>query len=182
MSDTPQQYTQRLLSQTKGQQPLKVQSATPKKIKQLIKRQSAAKLRKRPAPEKWSVAEIVTHLVDTEFAGGFRMRMILGAPGTPIGAFDQDAWALAGHYGKRDAHESLGHFTALRQANLAMLKHLAPEQWKHYGIHAERGQETVEHIVTMFAGHDLNHLGQIEAIVASSGKKKTKTKAKKKKK
>ena len=42
-----------------------------------------------------------------------------------------------------------------REANLALYKSLSPEQWKHYGMHAERGQESVEHIVNMLAGHDV---------------------------
>ena len=41
------------------------------------------------------------------------------------------------------------------------------EQWKQHGMHAERGVETIEHIVRLMAGHDLNHLGQIERIVAA---------------
>lgn len=167
MTETPQQYTQRMLRQAEGQEPLKVQAATPKKIKTLLKGQSAAKLRKRPAPDKWSVAEIVTHLLDAELVGGYRMRTILGAPGIPIAAFDQDVWAASGHYAQRDAHRSLQHFTALREANLALLKTLTSEQWKHYGMHAERGQESIEHIVTMFAGHDVNHIKQIQTIVAA---------------
>jgi hypothetical protein len=171
MSETPQQYTQRMLAQTNGQKPLKVQAATAKKIKALIKGKPAAKLRKRPAPDKWSVAEIVTHLLDAEIVGGYRMRMILGAPGGPIPAFDQNAWVLSGHYDKRDAYQSLEHFTAVREANLALLKTLTPEQWKHYGMHAERGQESIEHIATMFAGHDVNHIKQIENIVAAKKKK-----------
>jgi len=170
MTETPQQYTQRMLRQAEGQKPLKVQAATAKKIKTLIKGKPAANLRKRPAPDKWSVAEIITHLLDAEIVGGYRMRTILGAPGGPIAAFDQDVWATSGHYGKRDAHQSLQHFTALREANLALLKTLTPEQWKHYGMHAERGQESIEHIVTMFAGHDVNHIKQIQAIVSAKKK------------
>lgn len=165
MGETAQQYIQRILGQLEGQTPLKVQAATAKKIEKLLKGVPASKLRKRPAPEKWSVAEIVTHLADTEIVSGFRMRMILGAPGTPIAAFDQDAWVTAGHYDKRDARKSLEHFRAIREANLALLKTLTPEQWKHHGMHAERGQETIEHIVRMFAGHDINHTKQIERIV-----------------
>jgi hypothetical protein len=46
-----------------------------------------------------------------------------------------------------------------------ILAHLA-DQWKHFGIHSERGEESIERIVRMFAGHDLNHLRQVEAIVA----------------
>lgn len=172
MSETPQQYIQRILGHAAGHEPLRVQAITPKKIKSLIAGHSAAALRKRPAPDKWSVAEIVTHLVDTDIVGGFRMRFILGAPGSNIQGFDQDAWAIAGHYGSRDAHQSLEHFAAVRAANLAMLKTLGPEQWQHHGIHSERGHETIQHIVTMYAGHDLNHLKQIEAIVADTKKTK----------
>jgi DinB superfamily len=170
MTETPQQYIQRILGHLDGQKPLKVQATTAAKIKTLVKGKPAAKLRKRPAPDKWSVAEIVTHLVDTEIVGGYRMRTILGAPGGPIAAFDQDVWATSGHYANRDAHQSLEHFTAVREANLALLKTLTPEQWKHYGMHAERGQETIEHVVRMFAGHDLNHIQQIQNIVAPQNK------------
>jgi DinB superfamily len=92
--------------------------------------------------------------------------LILGAPGTPIAAFDQDAWVTSGHYAKRDPHKSVEQFRVIREANLALLKSLTPEQWKHYGTHAERGQESIERIVQMFAGHDINHLRQIEGILA----------------
>lgn len=166
MKETPQQYTQRVVGYTQGKQPLAVQAATAKKIQRLIKGVPTAKLRKRPAPDKWSVAEILAHLADAEIVGGFRMRLILGAPGTPIAAFDQDSWVTSGHYLKRDPRKSAEQFRAVRDANLGLLKSLKPEQWKHYGMHSERGQETIEHIVTMFAGHDLNHLRQIEQILA----------------
>jgi hypothetical protein len=53
----------------------------------------------------------------------------------------------------------------VREANLALLKSLSPDQWKHYGQHAERGQESIEHIVRMVAGHDINHIHQIERIL-----------------
>lgn len=166
MPENPQQYTQRILGNVADQEPLKVQAATPKKIERLVTRASASKLRKRPAPGKWSVAEIVAHLADTEIVVGWRVRLILGAPGTPIQAFDQDAWVRALHYEKRSPRESLAQLRAVRAANLALYKSLSPEQWKHFGMHSERGQESVEHIVRMMAGHDLNHLRQIEQILA----------------
>ncbi len=95
MKETPQQYTQRVTSYVEGKQPLAIQAATPKKLERLIKGVPTAKLRKRPAPEKWSVSEILAHLADAEIVGGFRMRLILGAPGTPIAAFDQDSWVIS---------------------------------------------------------------------------------------
>jgi DinB superfamily len=166
MPETPEQYRARMLSHLDGKDPLKLQAAAPKKIERLLKGVSAAKLRKRPAPGKWSIAEIIGHVADTELVGGFRMRLILGAPGTTIAAFDQDTWVTALHYDKRDVRKSLEQFRALREANLALLKTLTRDQWKQHGIHSERGPETVETIVNMFAGHDLNHIAQIEAILA----------------
>jgi hypothetical protein len=166
MKETPQQYTQRVVGYVEGKQPLAVQAATAKKLERLIKGVPTSKLRKRPAPDKWSVAEILAHLADAEIVAGFRMRLILGSPGTPVAAFDQDAWVTSGHYAKRDPRKSVEQFRAVREANLALLKSLTPEQWKHYGVHSERGQESMEHIVRMFAGHDVNHLRQMEGILA----------------
>jgi len=167
MNETPQQYTQRMLGNVQGQDPLKVQAATSKKLDRLIKGVSAAKLRRRPEPQKWSVAEILAHLADVEIVIGWRLRSILGAPGTAIQAFDQDSWVEALHYEKRDPRLSVAQMRVARDANLALLKSLTPEQWKHFGMHSERGQESIEHIVRMIAGHDLNHMQQIERILAA---------------
>jgi len=170
MQETIEQYKQRIMGHLGDQQPLKVQAATPGKIAKLMKRAPSARLKKRPAPGKWSVGEILAHLADTELVGGYRVRTILGAPGTPIQAFDQDKWAEAENYAKRDPKQSLRTFTTLREANLALLKSLKPEQWRHFGIHAERGEESIERIAQMYAGHDINHLKQIEAILAPKKK------------
>jgi len=167
MPETPQQYTQRILGQVAGQEPLKVLAATPKKLERLVARASAAKLRKRPAPDKWSVAEVLAHLADAEIVIGWRVRSVLGAPGIPVQAYDQNAWVTALHYDKRNAKDSLAQLRAVRAANLVLYKSLTPEQWKQYGTHSERGQESVEHIVRMIAGHDLNHVQQIERMLAS---------------
>jgi len=166
MKETVQEYVQRIQGKLAGQDPLKVQSTTAKKLARLIKGTSPAKLRKRPAPEKWSPAEIIAHLADVEIAVSWRVRSILGAPGIPVQAFDQDAWVVAGHYGKRDARKSLEQFRVLRETNLKLYKMLSPEQWKHYGLHAERGEESIERIVQMLAGHDINHLEQVERLLA----------------
>jgi len=170
MQETIEQYKQRIMGYTNGQNPLKVQAATPGKIDKLIKGVPKARLTKRPAPGKWSVGEILAHLADSELVAGYRMRSILGAPGTPIAAYDQDKWAEAENYAKHDPAVSLGVYRALRQANLRLMKSLRPEQWKHFGMHSERGEESVERLAQMMAGHDLNHLGQIVAILAPKKK------------
>src|SRR6266542_863033 len=165
MNETARQYIQRITAHVEGKQPLAVQAATAKKLERLVKGVPTSKLRKRPASDKWAVSEIVAHLGDAGIVIGFRMRLILGAPGTPIAAFDQDSWVTSGHYEKRDPSKSVEQFRVLREAKLALLKSLTPEQWKQYGMHSERGEETIEHIVRMTAGHDMNHLQQIERIL-----------------
>lgn len=170
MKETAEQYISRILGNLGDQHPLKVQSKTADRLAKLVKGVPKGKLAKRPAPEKWSVSEILAHLADSEIVGGWRMRLILGSDGAPIQAYDQDTWVGALHYSRRDPHEAMETFRALRQANLAMLKRLKPEQWENHGIHSERGRETVLHIVKMFAGHDVNHIRQVEAILAAQGK------------
>ena len=165
MKETPHQYTSRILAHVEDLKPMEVQASTPKRLESFVQGISAATLRKRPAPDKWSVAEIIAHLADAEIAIGWRMRLILGSPGTPIQAFDQDSWITALHYEKRDPRKDLIQFRVLREANLALLEALTPEQWKQFGMHAERGQESIEHIVRLIAGHDLNHIQQIERIL-----------------
>jgi len=94
--------------------------------------------------------------------------MILSQNGTPVQAFDQDAWANTFNYIQRDSKSSLETFRVLRENNLVLLKSVPKNLWENYGMHQERGKESIAHIVRMFAGHDLNHLQQIEKIVKES--------------
>jgi len=168
MAETAEQYIARLLGNVEGLNPLKVQTATPQRLARLTKGTPTAKLRKKPAPDKWSAAEILAHLADAEIVISWRLRAILGASGTPIQAYDQDVWAREGRYAKKDPRVSLAQFRAFREANLAFFKSLTPEQWKRYGMHEERGQETIERFLRLTAGHDLNHLAQLEKIVSKT--------------
>ena len=170
MQETPQEYITRILGYQAGKEPLKVQQATVKKIERLIKGVPKKKLMTRPEPGKWSIAEILAHLADTELVAGFRIRLILGENGATIQAFDQDVWAEKLNYRKRDPKKSLEVFRVLRENNLTLLKSLPKPMWNNFGMHTERGKETVARIIEMFAGHDINHLTQIERIVARKSK------------
>ena len=165
MNPTTRQYIQRITAHVEGKQPLAVQAATAKKLERLIRGVPTSRLRKRPAPDKWSAGEIVAHLADAEIVIGFRMRLILGTPGVAIAAYDQDSWVTSGHYETRDPRRSVDHFRAVRESNLDLLKSLTPEQWNQHGMHSDRGRETIEQVVLMTAGHDLSHLQQIERIL-----------------
>ena len=164
MQETAQQYIQRILSHVEGRDAIKLQRATAGQLKKHMQGLTPKELKWKPEPGKWSIAEIVAHLADAEIVASWRMRSVLGANGTPIQAFDQDAWASVFQYGKRDPKQSLEVFRVLRENNLAMLKALPRESWDNYGMHTERGKETIAHLARMFAGHDRNHVLQVEAI------------------
>jgi hypothetical protein len=174
VQETPQQYIQRILGYLEGKEPLQVQQETAKKLAKLIKPLSKKQLSARPEPGKWSIAEILAHLVDTEIVGSWRMRLIIGSDGVPIQAFDQDVWAETFDYAGRDPKVSLETFRVLRENNVRMLKALPKSLWENHGMHSERGRETVARLVKMFAGHDLNHLEQVERIVKAGGGKRKK--------
>jgi hypothetical protein len=169
MQETPQQYTARMLAHTKDhpdmRDALRLQQATPKRLAALVKGKTKQQLARRPAPGKWSVAEILAHLADAEIAISWRLRQILSTDGIALQAFDQDSWAAAFDYAHRDPKLSLAHFRALREANVALLKAAPQKAWENHGMHAERGKETIAHMARMAAGHDQNHLGQIENIL-----------------
>lgn len=169
MPETAQQYTQRMLNHSSGKDPVRLQQSAPRKFAALTKGMNKKKLTRRPAPGKWSIAEILAHMADAELVIGYRMRLILASNGTAIQAFDQDAWADTLNYGRRDPKTSLETFRLLRENNLRLLSSVPRRLWENYGQHQERGKESVEHIVRMMAGHDINHLLQVEKIAKPSG-------------
>ncbi len=168
MKETAQQYKKRILDHVEGKDPLKIQRTTAKRLEKLTKRLSKKQIRRRPEPGKWSIAEILAHLADAEVVGSWRMRQILGADGCAIQAFDQDVWAKTFRYADRDPKLSLKVFRVLRENNLLLLESVPRQLWDNHGVHSERGKETIAHIVRMFAGHDLNHLQQVERIAKSA--------------
>jgi hypothetical protein len=104
------------------------------------------------------------------------MRSVIGENGITIQPFDQDAWASVFNYRNRDTRRSLEVFRVLRENNLAMLKEMSPETWDNFGMHLERGKESIAHLARMFAGHDTNHVLQIERIVKQIKSAKSKKK------
>jgi len=157
-------YKNKILGYQAGSDFLALLAQAPGTLASLIEGLTETQLSRRPAPDKWSIREIVAHLADDELVGAYRYRMILSAPGTPIQAFDQDIWASTGRYGDRDTRLSLEIFRVLRQANLELLHSLSSAQWDLSGNHAERGVESIRDMAMYFAGHDINHFKQIEAI------------------
>ena len=166
MSETQAQYKARILRHLGARDPLPLLAAAPATLAALLARVPPGAWDRRPAAGKWSIREIAAHLGDDELVGAYRVRLILSAPGTDIQAFDQDVWAVTGRYATTDPTAALTLFRVLREANLALWRSLTAAEWDRVGVHAERGPESVRDIAAYYAGHDLNHFAQIEAILA----------------
>ncbi len=157
-------YVTALLNLLGDRDPLAVQEKLIPSLEAAVKGLGAAALRQPEQPGKWSIMEVIMHLADTEMVTAFRLRMILAHDTPPIPAYDQDLWAKQLRYNDAQLEDALEQLRAVREANLRLLRSLSPEQWRRYGIHEERGEESIERLAKMIAGHDLAHLNQIERI------------------
>jgi hypothetical protein len=115
-----------------------------------------------PAPGKWSPAEIVCHLADCEIVFAFRLRQTIAEDAPVIQPFDQDKWAAT--YPGVSAEQALQVFNAVRQWNLRLIVSALPAAAGRPVTHPERGTMTFLTLVETMAGHDLNHLGQLQRL------------------
>ena len=162
-------YTAAVIGLVGDRAPLDILGATEARLRDLTRGLSKDQLRKPEAPGKWSINHVLRHLADSEIVWGWRMRMALAHDRPPITGYDQDAWADKLGYGESDAGESIREFAAIRAGNLRLLRSATPDDMKRVGVHAERGEESVAHMMKMYAGHDLLHLNQVERIKKGLG-------------
>jgi hypothetical protein len=166
VAETFEAYRNRILTYLGDQDAIDVQQATPAELERRLRDVPSEVLSRRPAPDKWSIAEIVAHLADAELAMGWRLRNMLANPGVALTWWDEAAWADRLGYAKQEASLSVAVFRALRESNLRLLASVPRARWVEcYGVHEVRGQQTVEEFVRMEAAHDLNHLRQIDRIL-----------------
>ena len=144
------------------QQPLGILRASANHLQELSQLIGPGKLGSAPAPGKWSPREIFCHLADCEIAFGFRLRQTLAEDSHVIQPFDQERWAVT--YANLSGDEALAVFAALRRWNLLLIEGALEEFAEKPVTHPERGAMTFATIVETMAGHDLNHIGQLERI------------------
>jgi len=161
------EYRERLLGLLGDDPPLEVLAATPGRVAALVEKMGERGLGTRFGPGKWTGREVVGHLADVEIGTGFRVRQMVSEPGHVIQPYDQDAWARLNP--RLDAQVAVRSLTALRAWNLALYRALSPEDLARVAMHPERGEESVETTIRMHAGHDRNHLAQLERILAQIG-------------
>jgi len=160
-------YTARLLGLLGTREPFAVLEETPRRLADLRKRIGRTGLEQPWSPGKWSARTIFSHLADAEIAIGFRVRQALAEDDHRIQPFDQDLWAR--RYGTADADLALASQAALRAWNLNLFRSLAANELTRVTHHPERGDESVDRMIRMLAGHDLNHLVQLETLASQPG-------------
>lgn len=168
MNETPQQYTARIVSLLGDRDPRTVMESTPARLRELVEGATPAQLTWTSSPTRWTITHIVAHLADAEIVGAWRFRSVLAQDRVPMQAYDQEAWEAAFHYEQVPASESVNLFEAVRNSSLRLLRAVDPIRHQHTGMHAERGPESIRQIMVMYAGHDLNHLAQIERLLEES--------------
>ena len=138
---------------------------TPSKLTSLSGRLGPDGMKRSLAPGKWTSRDILCHLADTELAFAFRLRQALAEPRHVIQPFDQDSWSKP--YPSLDARAAIATFSAVRHWNLAVLETVPAEAFSRTLHHPERGDMTFQVLVETMAGHDLNHLKQLETIAGA---------------
>jgi hypothetical protein len=160
-------YVAALLDLLGDSDPVTILRQTPADIQRFLDTVPAELVATPEAAGKWSIGEVVQHLADSELVGGFRLRMIVAHDRPPLVGYDQDLWASRLRYRDVDVRDAFEQFAALRRANVRIWEHLSLTDLARVGVHAERGEESLEHLRRLYAGHDLLHLRQLERIRAS---------------
>lgn len=158
------EYTAAVLGLVGTRPALDVLASTPVALERALAGLSDGELGRREASGKWSIRHVLQHLADAELVWGYRFRMVLAHDRPALTGYDQDAWAERLQYHDANSREAMEQFATLRRAHVRLLRTLAPADLARVGVHAERGEESIEHMMRLNAGHDLLHLRQIDRI------------------
>ena len=129
-----------------------------------------AKLTSRPFPGKWTAAEIVHHLADSEMTSAVRLRKLLAEAHPVIQAYDQDRYAEVLHYQERPIQPSLEAFRYARESTAQLFEHMTGDDWRKLGWHSEAGSYHTERWLEIYAAHAHGHAEQIVRLKAAIAK------------
>jgi DinB family protein len=144
--------------------PLAILAKTPERIEEMVRGWDGQRWGLSYAPGKWNAAQLMLHLAHDEIGWGNRVRLALTQDRYVAQPYDGGGWVEMESPSPPDV--ALGAFAALRRLNVALYRHLAPEQRARAIRHPEFGEISVQWIIRILAGHDLHHLPQLSAIAA----------------
>ena len=126
-------------------------------------------LRRRPAPEKWSMLEILCHLRDVEYLFVERYGKIGNDDRPQLRMINNDELAAKLHYNEDDPATVLREFQALRAETVTVLSALAQQSWERVGLHPRRGEFSIAANAVMHVTHDTTHLDRLRALREQTG-------------
>lgn len=113
------------------------------------------------APGKWTLKEVVGHMVDAERVFSYRALRIARGDTMPLHGFDEKAWVPNAGFNSRTLADLLGELRVVRASTLALLRHLPPESVTRLGTASEK-PVSVRALAWIIAGHERHHLGIIK--------------------
>jgi len=137
---------------------------TPRALASLLRGVPHEVLRRKPAPEKWSMLEIACHLRDVEQLFLERHAKMANHDRPALRMINQDELAVALKYNEDDPGAAMREFRALRTQTTALLSALAHQSWQRIGLHPKRGEFSIAAQAEIHVNHDANHLNQIRAL------------------
>ena len=121
------------------------------------------------APGKWTIKELLCHMVDAERVFSYRALRIGRGDPTPLAAFDEKAWAPNSGAGARTSADLVAELRTVRAATLALLRHLPAEAPTRKGT-ASGKEISVRALAWIIAGHERHHQRILrERYLAGSG-------------
>jgi hypothetical protein len=114
----------------------------------------------RYASGKWSIKEVIGHLIDAERIFIYRGLRMARSDRTPLPGFDENFYVESGNFGDRRVDELADEFKAVRKSGIYFFRHLGEEAWARRGV-ANDSEISVRAIAHIIAGHELHHLGII---------------------
>lgn len=120
-----------------------------------------------PIAGKWSAAEIIHHLADSEMTSAIRLRRLLTEENPVIQGYDQDLFATVFKYNEREIAPSLDAFRAARETTVQILRLMTDDDWKRKGTHTESGEYSVDDWLEIYAAHAHGHADQIRGLRAA---------------
>jgi uncharacterized damage-inducible protein DinB len=108
------------------------------------------------APGKWSIKELLGHVIDCERIFAYRTLCIGRNDKTPLPGFEQDDYVANTDFNARTLGSLIDEFAAVRQANLALFKHFTDEEWQRHGTASENAI-SARALAYIIAGHELYH-------------------------
>lgn len=137
---------------------------TPEEIAALVRSMGAGGFARRTAPGKWTLAEILVHLAQTEIVVQTRFRFALCTDDYLVQPFDQDQFMAAEPAVDGDA--ALAAYVGLRRFALPLIDRLTTDELAKRFRHLEHGEISVAWLLAWWAGHERRHLGQIARIAS----------------